>query len=88
MFSKLYDKAYAVAAKQSPNKSERSEGFKAIKDEFVASYPEDEQPDAELVRKYFYKIQKSGKRSFKRGRFHSMICCLCSILQIYLSCPM
>ena len=62
MFEKLYDKAYAHAAKQTANKSERSQGFKDIKEGFLAEYPEDEQPDGELVGKYWHKIQKKACR--------------------------
>lgn len=62
MFEKLYDKAYEVAARQSNNKSERSQGFKDIKEAFVAEYAEDEAPEADLVGKYWYKIQKKACR--------------------------
>lgn len=65
MFEQLYDKAYAVAAEQVANKSERSKSFKEIKEGFVAQYedkPEEEKPDGGLIGKYWHKIQKKACR--------------------------
>jgi len=62
MQSKLFDKVYAVAQKQLTNKDERSESFKAIKEEFEESLPEDNEIDPVLIGRYFKNIQKEACR--------------------------
>ncbi|HAS46670.1 MAG TPA: polyribonucleotide nucleotidyltransferase [Microscillaceae bacterium] len=62
MHDELYDKAYAVAQQQMANKSKRSEAFKAIKDEFVESLPEDDETDMFLISQYYGKIKKKACR--------------------------
>ena len=62
MHDELYDKAYAVAQQQIANKSQRSEAFKAIKDEFVESLPEEDETDMFLVNQYYGKIKKKACR--------------------------
>jgi polyribonucleotide nucleotidyltransferase len=62
LFELLYDKAYAVA--QTPaDKHTRSAAFKAIKQEYVASLPEDHTVDLKLVDKYYHSIQKEAARN-------------------------
>lgn len=60
-----YDACYEVAKKGSPNKTERSEDFKAILEAFLATYTEEEREelDAFLVKKYFHDVQKNAVRN-------------------------
>ncbi|MEQ8928172.1 MAG: polyribonucleotide nucleotidyltransferase [Fulvivirga sp.] len=62
MNSELYDKVYAVAAKQIADKSVRSESFSKIKEEFVESLGEDHEYDSTLISKYYKSIQKKACR--------------------------
>lgn len=48
-----YDKLYAVARKGSANKNERKEGFRAVLDEYMASLPEEAEPNKPLIKRYF-----------------------------------
>jgi polyribonucleotide nucleotidyltransferase len=59
----LYPKAYAIAAKGIANKNERSELFKAIKNEYVASLPEDHTVNLSLVSRYYHDIHKKAARN-------------------------
>ncbi|MDR2928347.1 MAG: polyribonucleotide nucleotidyltransferase [Cytophagaceae bacterium] len=65
VWKETYDKVYAVAAKGNANKHERSDSFKAIKDEFVAtnyeSVEENEIP-TELINKYYHDVEKEAVR--------------------------
>jgi polyribonucleotide nucleotidyltransferase len=45
------------------NKNERRDYFKAIKEEYTASLPEDPEPDIKLIEKYFGKIEKEACRN-------------------------
>ncbi|MEQ8245287.1 polyribonucleotide nucleotidyltransferase [Fulvivirga sp.] len=63
MKAKLYDKAYAIAAKQSADKNERSEAFSALKNEYIESLPEDHEHDAALISRYYKSIQKEACRN-------------------------
>ncbi|MTI21861.1 polyribonucleotide nucleotidyltransferase [Fulvivirga sp. RKSG066] len=62
MQAKLFDKAYAIAQKQMPSKDDRAEAFKAIKEEYVESLPEDNEVDPVLIGRYFKNIQKEACR--------------------------
>ena len=55
-----YDKIYAVAAKQNPSKKGRSESFKAVRDEFIATLPED--TNISLVKTYFHDLESEASR--------------------------
>ncbi len=58
-----YDKAYAVASSQNPNKHERIDAFTAILDEFMESIPEDEREEkAPMVSKYYKELEKEAMR--------------------------
>jgi len=57
-----YDKVYAVAALQQPSKKARSEGFKAVRDEFMASLPEGSAMNGSLVKTYFGDIVWEASR--------------------------
>jgi polyribonucleotide nucleotidyltransferase len=61
----LYDKAYAVAKAQNPNKKERSAAFKAVVNEFIISLPEEERKAKEgLVKKYYHEVEYDAVRRF------------------------
>ena len=63
VFAATYDKVYAVAASAS-GKEDRSESFKMIRDEFIASMGEN--PDAiqvGLAKKYFHDVQYDAVRN-------------------------
>ncbi len=66
MFSELYDKVYEVAKKANPNKHERSDAFKAIRDEFVEKLTEETGEEGEvnemLVDRYYHDIEKKAVR--------------------------
>ncbi len=62
MFVELYDKIYQVAI-QGSSKHERSEAFSAIRDEFLASLPEEEQAEKKsMVGRYFHDVEKKAVR--------------------------
>ncbi|MFL5763205.1 MAG: polyribonucleotide nucleotidyltransferase [Bacteroidia bacterium] len=62
----LYDKAYAVAKSQNPNKKERSAAFKAVVTEFIDSLPEEEKAtiNQALVKKYYHEVEYNAVRRF------------------------
>ncbi|ALJ00640.1 polyribonucleotide nucleotidyltransferase [Rufibacter tibetensis] len=62
IFKAVYDKAYQVAASGNNVKAERKASFKAIKEEFVASLPEDHTYDSTLIGKYFHDAEKEAVR--------------------------
>lgn len=58
-----YDKCYAIATSASA-KQVRSEAFKALQEEFLATISEEEQEEkAALVSKYFHKVEKEAMRN-------------------------
>lgn len=59
----LYDKAYAHAALKTANKSQRSEGFSKIIDDYIAALPEDSTINKDLVKHYYHDIQKKAARN-------------------------
>lgn len=59
---KLYDKVYAVVQQQIKNKTERKNAISAIKEEYIASLPEDHEVDLGLVSKYFGGVAKKASR--------------------------
>ena len=58
----FYDKAYAVAMKQTAVKQKRTELFAQIVDEYLAALPEDSTIDKGLVKHYYHDIQKKACR--------------------------
>jgi polyribonucleotide nucleotidyltransferase len=58
----MYDKAYAAARKLIANKSERSEAFSSILDEYLDALPEDTTVNKLLVKQYYKEIQKKAAR--------------------------
>lgn len=63
LYGKYYDRYFAVAKQQITNKKERSKAFKAIKEEYLESLPEDHEIDPYLINKYFHKIEKDAARN-------------------------
>ncbi|WP_019986911.1 polyribonucleotide nucleotidyltransferase [Rudanella lutea] len=57
-----YDKIYAVAQLQQANKKARSEGFKAVRDEYMASLPEGTEVNEALVKTYFHDLVWEASR--------------------------
>lgn len=66
MHKAVYQKLYDVAAKKNPNKSERKEAFKAVYEEYIAQFSEEqlEEMDEFLLGKYFHDIEKEAVRNF------------------------
>ena len=58
----MYDKAYSAARKLIANKSERSEAFSSILDEYLDALPEDTTINKLLVKQYYKEIQKKAAR--------------------------
>lgn len=66
MHKQVYDKLYAVAAQKNPNKAERKEAFKAVYEEYIEQFSEEqlEEMDDFLLGKYFHDIEKDAVRNF------------------------
>jgi len=66
MHKELYDKVFKVASSANPNKHERSEAFKAVKDEFEEKLKEElgeEEINTTLIGRYFHDIEKEAVRN-------------------------
>lgn len=61
VWDETYEKCYALAASGSDKKS-RSEGFDAIRAEFLAQYTEEEPVNEMLVKRYFHDVEKEAAR--------------------------
>ncbi|MFN2335705.1 MAG: polyribonucleotide nucleotidyltransferase, partial [Bacteroidales bacterium] len=61
IWDQTYDKCYALAASGSDKKT-RTDGFDAIKAEFLAQFPEDAPPDKMLVSRYYHDVEKEAAR--------------------------
>lgn len=64
MKADLYDKLYEVVSRQIPNKQERTDLTKAIKEGFKESLGEEHEFNESLIGKYFGKIHKEAARNF------------------------
>ncbi|WP_420318527.1 polyribonucleotide nucleotidyltransferase [Ekhidna sp.] len=66
MHKAVYQKLYDVAAKKNPNKSERKEAFKAVYEEYISQFSEEqlEEMDDFLLGKYFHDVEKEAIRNF------------------------
>lgn len=63
IFSFAYDKCYAIAKEGLANKKLRSEKFKAVKEEFIATLPEEEADEKSfLISKYYHDVEKKAMR--------------------------
>jgi len=63
LYKLLYDKAYAHAKTCNANKSQRSNGFKAIIIDYIESLPADSTEDKGLIKKYYHDIEKDAARN-------------------------
>jgi len=63
MQNELYGKIYDVVKQANPNKSERSENIRKIKEDFIESLGEDHEYDEFMINQYFKKIQKEAARN-------------------------
>jgi len=61
IWDETYDKCYSLAASGSDKKT-RTDGFEAIKAEFLAQFPEDAPADEMLVNRYFHDVEKEAAR--------------------------
>lgn len=57
-----YDKIYAFAAQKNTNKKVRSEGFKAIQEEYLATFPEGSEVNQALIKTYFHDLVWEASR--------------------------
>ncbi|GAB4242991.1 MAG: polyribonucleotide nucleotidyltransferase [Ekhidna sp.] len=66
MHKAVYQKLYDVAAKKNPNKAERKEAFKAVYEEYISQFSEEqlEEMDDFLLGKYFHDIEKEAVRNY------------------------
>jgi len=63
LWKSLYDKVYNHARQKYANKKQRSEGFSAIIDEYLAAIPAESTIDKDLVKRYYHEIQKKASRN-------------------------
>jgi polyribonucleotide nucleotidyltransferase len=61
VWDETYPKCYALAASGSDKKT-RTEGFEAIRTEFLAQFPEDTPADEMMVNRYFHDVEKEAAR--------------------------
>ncbi len=58
-----YQKCYDLALQGNPDKNARSEAFKAVRNEFIESLPEEERDEkTEMVKRYFHDAEKEAVR--------------------------
>ena len=57
-----YDKIYAAVSQQNPSKKGRSEAAKAIRDEYIASFPEGSAVNVGLIKTYFHDLEWEASR--------------------------
>ncbi|MEQ9440169.1 MAG: polyribonucleotide nucleotidyltransferase [Cyclobacteriaceae bacterium] len=62
LYEEFYAKMYDIAGQGLNQKNGRKEKFKALKDDFIDSLPEDHELDLIKVSKYFGEIQKKASR--------------------------
>jgi polyribonucleotide nucleotidyltransferase len=57
-----YDKIYEVARQQNPSKKGRTEGFRAVREEYLATFPEDAVVNVGLIKTYFHDLEWEASR--------------------------
>jgi len=63
VWSKTYDKAYALATACNADKHSRSDNFEAVKEEYIAALdPEDAAAKKGLINKYYEQVEKEAMR--------------------------
>lgn len=60
---KFYDPVYEVVAEQLADKKKRSENLRAIIDEYLESFEDDDETDLSLVKKYYKTVVKEASRN-------------------------
>ena len=60
----FYDKVYEIAGRGYTSKTERKEALDKLLDDYVATLPEDPEPDMALIKKYHHDIEKEAVRNF------------------------
>ncbi len=59
-----YDKAYALAKTGNPNKHERTEAFKKIEEDFLATLtPEEADEKSGMLKRYFFEVESDAMRN-------------------------
>lgn len=58
-----YQRIYDVVAQGNPNKHERNSAIKQVKEDFIATLPEEHGYDSSLINRYFGKVQKEASRN-------------------------
>ena len=64
VYKALYDKAYAVAKTQNPNKKERSAAFKAVVSDYITSLGDEGKDNVTLIKKYYHEVEYDAVRRF------------------------
>lgn len=66
MHKAVYQKLYDVAAKKNPSKSERKADFKAVYEEYISQFSEEQLGEMNdfLLGKYFHDVEKEAIRNF------------------------
>lgn len=59
----LYDQVYKVFNKQISSKAERSSALKEIRDNYIDAFPEEDEVDVDLVKKYYHDVEKEAARN-------------------------
>jgi len=57
-----YDKIYEVARRKNASKKGRAEAFRAVRDEYVATFPEGSVVNLDLVKRYFHDLEWEASR--------------------------
>jgi polyribonucleotide nucleotidyltransferase len=60
----FYDKSYEIAGRGYTSKSDRKEAFDKVLEEYIATLPEEPEPDLALIKKYHHDIEKDAIRNF------------------------
>ncbi|MBM3404077.1 MAG: polyribonucleotide nucleotidyltransferase [Bacteroidetes bacterium] len=64
MQQSLYSKLYEIASKGISNKHERHDAFELVRDEFIASFSEEEQEEKKpLIKRYFHALERDAVRN-------------------------
>ncbi|MBX9850576.1 MAG: polyribonucleotide nucleotidyltransferase [Cytophagaceae bacterium] len=64
IWKELYDKVYQVAAQKNANKHQRGEAFRAIIDEYLTKFSEEELEEKKaLISRYYHKLEKEAVRN-------------------------
>lgn len=68
-----YDKFYAIANEATPNKHLRGEKFEAVREEFLATLPDEEKEEkAGMIKRYFFEIEKEAVRDCMLNEHHRL----------------